>query len=308
MDLDLGPEAVEYGEQAFRAFDAAGGVSLMQDAMVHLPESRARVEAVLDGLGAWDLDPRSSDSELEGCALLCRAAGAHALPYPLSARLCRPLDLEVDGLVVVAVPRPAAVLAGLGGRWVAVDASGERSMAEPAGPVDPYDGGLVARLELSPLAGDGSQDLALALVLQTWTLLGMMDRALEVTCSYVKEREQFGQPLAAFQGVQFQLTEGAVESAGVDELARHALWSLRCGGRTAVVDAFALHLAALEAAEVIFGVAHQLHGAIGFCDETPVSWLSRGSQLLRRHPFGLSSTREHLVGLIEIDGFAGLFG
>ena len=32
----------------------------------------------------------------------------------------------------------------------------------------------------------------------------------------------------------------------------------------------------------MFRVAHQLHGAIGFCDEVPLSWLSRYSQPFRR--------------------------
>ena len=38
-------------------------------------------------------------------------------------------------------------------------------------------------------------------------LLGMLDRAVELTRTYVVERHQFGQPIAKFQGVQFQLTE-----------------------------------------------------------------------------------------------------
>ena len=45
------------------------------------------------------------------------------------------------------------------------------------------------------------------------------------TRTYVREREQFGQPLSAFQGVQFQLTDAEVERAGVAELALYALWS-----------------------------------------------------------------------------------
>ncbi len=45
----------------------------------------------------------------------------------------------------------------------------------------------------------------------------------------------------------------------------------------------------------MFRVAHQLHGAIGFCDETTLSWLSRYSQPLRRLPFGVSATRTALT-------------
>jgi hypothetical protein len=67
-------------------------------------------------------------------------------------------------------------------------------------------------------------------------------------------------------------------------------------------------MAALEAAEVVFRVTHQLHGAVGFCDETTLSWLSRYSQPLRRLPLGLSATRDVLTRRIGGDGLTGLFG
>ena len=115
----------------------------------------------------------------------------------------------------------------------------------------------------------------------------MLDRALDVTREYVRERHQFGQALASFQGVQFQLTDAEVERLGVEELAKYALWSIGARPDDALADALALRLAAIEAADVVFRVAHQLHGAIGFCDETMLSWLSRYSQPLRRLPLGL---------------------
>ena len=45
----------------------------------------------------------------------------------------------------------------------------------------------------------------------------------------------------------------------------------------------------------MFRITHQLHGAIGFCDETALSWLSRASQPLRRLPLGPSATRAALT-------------
>ena len=96
--------------------------------------------------------------------------------------------------------------------------------------------------------------------------------------SHVLDREQFGQPLARFQGVQFQLTEAEVERAGVEELAKYALWSIEADRAEMVDDALALRFAAIEAAQTVFRVTHQLHGAIGFCDETTLSWISRYSR------------------------------
>ena len=74
-----------------------------------------------------------------------------------------------------------------------------------------------------------------------------------------------------------------------------------------MADALALRLAAIEAAEVVFRVTHQLHGAIGFCDETALSWLSRASQPLRRLPFGPSATRAVLADHVGRRGLSGLF-
>jgi hypothetical protein len=308
MNIELGEEAAEYGRQALRALEAAGGDRLVQLAEAEPGRRAALVAPVLGELGAWDLDPRGGGAELEAAAALCRSAGYWALPYPVAERLSRPADLDVDGLLVVADTVPAAAVAHLDLRWATVTLDGRRGLAA-ARPADgpPRDNAFVARLDLRTTDGNGERDAALGLVLPCWTLLGMLDRAMELTRAHVLIREQFGQRLAAFQGVQFQLTEAEVERAGVEILARYALWSIQAEPDNARDDALALRLAAVEAAEVVFRVAHQLHGAIGFCDEAPLSWLSRYSQPLRRLPFGLSGTRTALTSRIGRRGLQGLF-
>ena len=151
--------------------------------------------------------------------------------------------------------------------------------------------------------GDG----AIAIVLTCWTLLGMLDRAVTLACAHATQRRQFGRPLAELQGVQFMLTEAEVERAGVDELARYALWSIQTAQPGALVDALALRVAAIDAARVVFRVAHQVHGASGFCDDTEISWLSRRSEPLRREPLSGAATLAALTDLVARDGFAGLF-
>lgn len=305
MILDLGEDAKEYGRQALRAFESAGGDDLVQQAE-DKPELREQLAGpMLAELGAWELDPRTDADGLEAAAALCRSAGYWALPYPVAERLAAPVGLDVDGLVVVADNRPSAALAGLQSRWAAVTLDGARSTVtgwSEAGP------GFVTELELAALDTDGRADLALALVLPCWTLLGMLDRALELTISHVSLRKQFGQTLSSFQGVQFQLTDAEVERSGVDILAKYALWSIATGRPEALDDALALRMAALEAAEVVFRVCHQLHGAVGFCDETTLSWLSRYSLPLRRLPLGLSATRDALTRTVGTRGLTGLFG
>jgi hypothetical protein len=304
MILDLGDDAAEFGRQALRAFEAAGGDQLVQQAEAKPAERESLVGPTLAGLGAWDLDVRATADELEAAAALCRSAGHWALPYPVAERLARPADLDVDGLIVVADQRPSAAVAGLQSRWATVTLAGQRSHVTAQGPAG---AAFVAELELSAVDDSGAGDLALALVLPCWTLLGMLDRALELTIAHVGLRKQFGQPLSSFQGVQFQLTDAEVERSGVDILAKYALWSVATARPEALDDALALRMAAIEAAEVVFRVCHQLHGAVGFCDETTLSWLSRYSQPLRRLPFGLSATRDRLLHAAGARGLTGLY-
>jgi hypothetical protein len=314
MNTDLSPEAVEFGRTARRALEAAGGDELAQQAPQEGDAGGA--VKVLDDLGAWDLDPRGSAEELEAAAALCHSAGWWAVPHPVAERLARPRDVDADALVVVAGGGPtdgstgaiAEAVSRLAQRWVAVDLAGRRSRATPRPVTHPAGKpGVAVPLDLVPLDDGGAGDVALGLVLPCWTLLGMLDRAIDLTSRYVRERHQFGQPLSSFQGVQFQLTDAEVERVGVEELAKYALWSVATRRPDALADALALRVAAVEAAEVVFRITHQLHGAIGFCDETTLSWLSRASQPLRRLPLGPSASRAALTDQLGRRGLTGLF-
>ncbi|MCK0172731.1 acyl-CoA dehydrogenase [Mycolicibacterium sp. F2034L] len=302
--FELSDDAGEFGRGARQALEAAGGDLLVQQAEAKPAERETLVGPVLAGLGAWDLDVRGDADELEAAAALCRSAGYWATPYPVAERLARAEDLATDGLVVVAANRPSAALAGLEGHWAAVDLDGRRSTVTGQGAAGPA---FVTELELSAVDDAGAADLAPAIVLSCWTLLGMLDRALELTVAHISLRKQFGQTLSSFQGVQFQLTDAEVERSGVDILAKYALWSIAQRRPEALDDALALRMAALEAAEVVFRVCHQLHGAVGFCDETTLSWLSRYSQPLRRLPLGLSATRDRLTSRVGSRGLTGLY-
>lgn len=304
MNIDLSDEAEEFGRQARRAIEAAGGDQLVQRAEAD-PTARADIAGgVLAELGAWDLEPREDADSAEAAAALCRSAGYWALPYPVAERLARPEGIDLDGLVVVAADRPSAAVAGVDARWAATTVDGRRYRVAGSSTTGPA---FTSVLDLRPVDADGAADVALALTLPCWTLLGMLDRAIDLTVAHVGMRQQFGQPLSGFQSVQFQLTDAEVERSGLDVLAKYTLWSVSSGRPEAVDDALALRVAALEAAEVVFRVCHQLHGAVGFCDETTLSWLSRYSQPLRRLPHGLSATRELLTTRLDRHGLTGLF-
>ena len=127
MILDLGDEAKEYGREALRAFESAGGDQLLQQAEAKPDTRESLVAPILDGLGAWELEPRTDPDSLEAAAALCRSAGYWALPYPVAERLSRPTDLDVDGLIVVDDAAPDGAIDGIQKCWAAVTLDGHRS-------------------------------------------------------------------------------------------------------------------------------------------------------------------------------------
>ena len=81
----------------------------------------------------------------------------------------------------------------------------------------------------------------------------------------------------------------------------------QAGRADALADALALRLAAIEAADTVFRISHQLHGAMGFCDESTLSWISRYSQPLRRLPWGVAGHPRSADARRRTIGIAGLF-
>ena len=298
MELELTDEALEYEGTVRKALEAAGGDELAPRAAAEPEKRAALVEPVLADLGVWDLDPTSSVDELEAAAAVARAAGWWAIAYPVAERLA--------GRLVVDEAKPAAAVGYLDREWDAVTLDGRSFRATPrplTGLVRKH--AYVTDLDLTPVGG--TADPSLALVLPCWTLLGMADRAMALTRQYVNEREQFGQPIGRFQGVQFQLTDAEVERAGLEELAKYTLWSIEVDRPERLDDALALRVAAIEATDLVFRICHQLYGAIGFCDETTLSWVSRASVPLRRLPFGLATARSQLVQHLGRHGLSGIY-
>ena len=307
MNTELSAEATDFGRETQRALSAAGGDQLVRDVEQGTAQREGVVSKVLNELGVWDLDARGDGDELEAAATVARSCGWWTVPYPVAERLARPADGRADGLVVVDGVRPVGTVADLDElQWLAVTPEGARSkIVSRQLPATPRATTFVAPLDLEPLQENSVGDVALGLILPCWTLLGMLDRAFELTRDHVASRQQFGRPLSALQAVQFQLTDAEVERSGVEMLAKYALWSVKTGRAEALDDALALRLATVEAADVVFRVAHQLHGATGFCDETTLSWISRYSLPLRRLPLGPLATRLALTRRLGRTGLTG---
>ncbi|MFR9805325.1 acyl-CoA dehydrogenase family protein [Pseudonocardia sp. RS010] len=307
MKTELTDDALELGRVMDTALAKAGGADLARAA--EAGTGIDEVATILDRLGLWDLRPRESAEDGEAAAAACRSAGRVALPYPVAERLAADPDAGFDAVAVATGPVARVNLIGLAPElnWVVSDGRARRAPVVSAGPVlGTKLGPLVSEVELGTWESDDSAPLAL--LLPCWTLLGMLESALDKTRQHMLDRKQFDQPIASFQALQFRLADTTTTLQGFQELAKYTLWSVLSGQPGAAVDVLACRVSALETAETVFRTAHQMHGAMGFCDEVDLSWLSRHSQAIRRLPWGLSPTRKRLLDGMATVPFAGLYG
>ena len=124
--------------------------------------------------------------------------------------------------------------------------------------------GSVEVLGPGPSPAEVQQRGALARTVQ---LAGAARRALDHSVTYVREREQFGRPIGAFQAVQQQLSVLAAEAFIVDVSARSAVRAAAADERSARIPIAAAKSNASRGAQTIVRIAHQLHGAIGVTHE-----------------------------------------
>ncbi|MFF7194987.1 acyl-CoA dehydrogenase family protein [Streptomyces sp. NPDC008079] len=197
---------------------------------------------------------------------------------------------------------------------VVADVGGTPALFTTAGgertPFGTYDGGRAARVTFDATAaeplGDPAADAtgviayarARAQVAYAHEALGAMERALEITRDYLRDRRQFGKPLSAFQNLTFRASDMYVSL----ELARSTvLWASMVlaesdereregglagsGAAEGIEAASRAKLRAAESGRHIGQEAIQLHGGIGMTMEYQV-----GHYAMRL------TTIEHLLG------------
>ena len=108
--------------------------------------------------------------------------------------------------------------------------------------------------------------------------VGIAQRALDESIQYVKEREQFGRPIAKFQAVQFSIAEMATKIEAARLLTYEAAEKKDRGERYSKEAAMAKYYASEVAMEVTTK-AVQLHGGYGFTKEYPVERLMRDAKI-----------------------------
>jgi acyl-CoA dehydrogenase len=101
--------------------------------------------------------------------------------------------------------------------------------------------------------------------------IGAMDKALSITLDYMKTRKQFGRPIAEFQALRHRIVEHCLALYNVRSLVRIATTVLADGTPGASKAVAAAKWMTGRVARQIGHDVLQLHGAIGFQDETPIS-------------------------------------
>jgi 3-oxocholest-4-en-26-oyl-CoA dehydrogenase beta subunit len=99
--------------------------------------------------------------------------------------------------------------------------------------------------------------------------LGVLERALELTAEYAREREQFDRPIGSFQAVSSRLADGYIDIKGLRLTLTQAAWRLS-EDLPADLD---IASAAFWAAEAGHRVAHttvHVHGGVGIDIDHPV--------------------------------------
>jgi alkylation response protein AidB-like acyl-CoA dehydrogenase len=114
--------------------------------------------------------------------------------------------------------------------------------------------------------------------------LGIAQGALDYAVGYVKERRQFGQAVADFQGVQFMLADMAMKLEGARQLTYHAAGLSERGmaGEQVPTLTFASAAAKCLASDTAMAVttdAVQLLGGYGYTRDYPVERMMRDAKI-----------------------------
>jgi alkylation response protein AidB-like acyl-CoA dehydrogenase len=136
-----------------------------------------------------------------------------------------------------------------------------------------------ARPDADEALEHGCPGLGRALVAVSAELVGVCDRALEMTVSYVKERKQFGVPVGAYQAVSHRCAQMLLDTEKARSMTAFAAWTADADPEQLAQAAAMAKAAASDAGREVTASAIQAHGGIGFTWEADVHWLFKRAQL-----------------------------
>ncbi len=109
-------------------------------------------------------------------------------------------------------------------------------------------------------------------------MIGIAQGALAATISYVKERRQFGKPIADFQAVQFQLAQAATDVESARLMVYNAARLKDAGADIAREGAMA-KLQSSQVCERVTSLCVELFGGYGYTREYPVEKFYRDAKI-----------------------------
>lgn len=130
-------------------------------------------------------------------------------------------------------------------------------------------------------------------------LLGLMERALEMSVAYTSERQAFGAPIASFQALQHRQADMLVQTERTRAAVYRAGWAAEQEPDTAPLLIAVAKACAGDAARFVCGETIQLYGGVGFTWEyDPHVYYKRAKTLEQFY----GSTRQRLDAVLRATG------
>jgi len=111
--------------------------------------------------------------------------------------------------------------------------------------------------------------------------VGIAQAALDAAVAYARERQQFGQPIAAFQGIQFMLADMAMQTHAARLMVHHAARQVDAGILGNTYEASMAKCWAGDAAMKVATDAVQVFGGYGYTREFPVERYMRDAKIMQ---------------------------
>ena len=111
--------------------------------------------------------------------------------------------------------------------------------------------------------------------------VGVGQAALDAAVGYARERQQFGQPIAAFQGIQFMLADMALQVHAARLMVHHAARQVDAGITGNTYEASMAKCWAADAAMKVATDAIQVFGGYGYTREFPVERFFRDAKIMQ---------------------------
>jgi len=110
-------------------------------------------------------------------------------------------------------------------------------------------------------------------------MLGLAQGAFDKAVTYTYERNQFGQPIGNFQGMQFQIAQAAIEIEAARLLVYNAV-RRKEEGKNFMKEAAMAKFYSCQVAQKVAGSSIEWAGAVGFTRETGIEKFWRDSKVV----------------------------